>query len=947
MINEVRYAGFSATPSDYECADGQLSASINLINEDGNLKTIFPPSVIQDNFGGADFSPLASFVHKSASFQGNHYIFALASGLISYAVGDVSGQPFSQTVPIATLPEGVEVRDINAMGNVLIVATSTGMFYFLWEKNAYTALGDHVPRLDMSFSLGGYLSKQSSELNFPSTIKTADFYEKLDSDDCWPTVQQAAKTAFSLLTGNASKKGWFTQPFFVRYALRMFDGSLVNISAPILQVPNSAAPRFGAQPITISDDKTSGVKVYCQSMVSALYYRLLNTASDIELLQKWSSLISAVEVYVSLPITIPDINNKELIASKRGVIYAPGNYVGAFSSDAIKDLPSIKNKVLLSSTAQWKLADIILFADRSSYYSSGPTHANLIPNCRSDKELSESLTTVAQFYKISEISFGSLVAALQRGGTKDPIIVPIASNSINLLNLATFPALTDYPTESADTFAPESLTAYNNRLSISNVRKFPAPPSEPMTMFPRIDAELSYDSDDGITSTPEENVYYYDVYVRIEENNKSIWRVASNSSARAPFVGPAEFSWGNFVYYPNANAKEIVVVCKRWSAAGQELHLWRFYLTPHELLAGAYAFLGLSAHREESNIDPDDFFEQLSVDLAEGYDYPNKIYTSEINNPFVFPDAGVNTMGSTGAKILATATAAKALSAGQFGQFPLYAFTDEGVWAMEVSSASGGFIARQPITRDVCISPEGVTQIDSSVLFPTDRGIMLISGSETICISDPINNRWPIRLASFPGLQTLFNKLFPGADLTEIVAFHDFLTAECRMVYDYVNQRIIVYNPHYAYAYVYSLKSKLWGMMIYRIRQSLNSYPEALVINDCGQLVNFSTLDTDVEVPSILLTRPLKLGLPDVLKTVDTVIQRGNFQRCHVQSVLYGSRDQDCWSPVWSGKDHTLRGFRGSPYKYFRIALLCNLSVDESLYGATLQFTPRQTNQPR
>ena len=59
MINEVRYAGFSATPSDYECADGQLSAAINLINEDGNLKTIFPPSVIQDNFGVADFSPVA------------------------------------------------------------------------------------------------------------------------------------------------------------------------------------------------------------------------------------------------------------------------------------------------------------------------------------------------------------------------------------------------------------------------------------------------------------------------------------------------------------------------------------------------------------------------------------------------------------------------------------------------------------------------------------------------------------------------------------------------------------------------------------------------------------------------------------------------------------------------------------------------------------------------
>ncbi|MBD5414857.1 MAG: hypothetical protein HDR46_01080 [Bacteroides sp.] len=945
MIQDIKYSGYSTQPSDYECADGQLSASINLINEEGTLKTIYPPSVVQDNFGASDFSPVASFVHKSASFPGNHYVFAFASGLVSYAIGDLEGQPFSRTIEIATMPEGAEIRDINALGNVLIVATSVGMFYFLWEKNAYTALGNHVPRLNLSFSLGGYLSTQSSSLNYPSTIKTADFYTTIDNDDCWPIVQQAAKTAYSLLSGNASQKGWFTQPFFVRYALRMFDGSLVNISAPILQVPNSAAPRFGAKAITVSDDKTSGVSVYCQSMVTALYYRLLDS-SEKDLLQKWSTLISAVEVYVSMPITIPDINNAKLIASKRTGAYVTGSYVGAFSSDAINDLPNIKNKSLLSSTTQWKVADIIKFADRSSYYLSGNTHANLVPNCRSDKDIAEAITSVSQFYKISEISFGSLVAALIKG-TSNPILVPLASNSLNLLNLATFPTLSAYPTESSDTFAPDNMTAYNNRLSVSNVIKLPAPPNPPATMFPQIDAELSYDSDDGFSSSTDEQAWYqYQAYVRIEENDKSIWRVASSSAARVPFAGRDDFAWGNFVYYPNSNAKELVIVCYRSPMVDDARTGWRFYLTPHEFLAGAYAFIGLNAARENSNIDLDDFFNHLNIDETEGFDYPNKIYTSEINNPFVFPDSGVNTMGSTGAEILATATAAKALSAGQFGQFPLYAFTDEGVWAMEVSS-SGGFIARQPITRDVCISPEGITQIDSSVLFPTDRGIMLISGSDTICISDPINNTWPIRLSDFPGLQALVNKHFPEAQFTEIAPFHDFLTADSRMVYDYVNQRIIVYNPAYGYAYVYSLKSKLWGMMLYNVRRSLNSYPEALAINSDGQLVNFSKSNTEAPVTSLLLTRPIKLGLPDILKTVDTVIQRGNFKSRHVQSVLYGSRNLDSWPLIWSSKDHFMRGFRGSPYKYFRIALLCDLAEDESIYGATMQYDTRKTNQPR
>lgn len=38
MIKEIKYNGYSANPSDYECADGDLSVAMNLIPEDGVLK---------------------------------------------------------------------------------------------------------------------------------------------------------------------------------------------------------------------------------------------------------------------------------------------------------------------------------------------------------------------------------------------------------------------------------------------------------------------------------------------------------------------------------------------------------------------------------------------------------------------------------------------------------------------------------------------------------------------------------------------------------------------------------------------------------------------------------------------------------------------------------------------------------------------------------------------
>ena len=134
--------------------------------------------------------------------------------------------------------------------------------------------------------------------------------------------------------------------------------------------------------------------------------------------------------------------------------------------------------------------------------------------------------------------------------------------------------------------------------------------------------------------------------------------------------------------------------------------------------------------------------------------------------------------------------------------------------------------------------------------------------------------------------------------------------------------------------------------MYSNILAGVNSYPDALAVDKDYNLVNFA-LPPEEGQKGLMVTRPLKLETPDILKTIDTVIQRGHFIKGHVQSVLYGSRDLYNWQLIWSSKDHYLRGFRGTPYKYFRIACVTSLSEDESLFGASLQFTPRHTNQPR
>lgn len=176
------------------------------------------------------------------------------------------------------------------------------------------------------------------------------------------------------------------------------------------------------------------------------------------------------------------------------------------------------------------------------------------------------------------------------------------------------------------------------------------------------------------------------------------------------------------------------------------------------------------------------------------------------------------------------------------------------------------------------------------------------------------------------------------------------------MLYDYTHQRIFVYNVAQSYSYVYSLKSKKWGIVHSNIQESINSYPNALalclkqvaegVTINC--VVDFSVDDDAIEnMQCVLVTRPLKLDAPDLLKTVGVIIQRGQFRHGSVKTILYGSRDLFNWHYIYSSQDHYLRGFRGTPYKYFRVVLICDLKQDESIFGCTVSFTPRYINQPR
>jgi hypothetical protein len=228
--------------------------------------------------------------------------------------------------------------------------------------------------------------------------------------------------------------------------------------------------------------------------------------------------------------------------------------------------------------------------------------------------------------------------------------------------------------------------------------------------------------------------------------------------------------------------------------------------------------------------------------------------------------------------------------------------------------------------------------MDSSVLFATERGIMQISGSAVSCITDSIDADKPFSHASMP----MIGDIMPEAAEFSATPLKQFIKG-CSMVYDYTNQQVIVCNPTYGHALVLSLKSGQWAHMDIQIDRVVPSYPNALAMMG-NTLVDFSAR-SDEGVTVSLITRPFKLGTPDIHKTIRQIIQRG-VGNTGIQA-LYASNDLQNWVSVWACNGARMGAFSGTPYKYFRMALSLEAVADTSLSGFSVDYVPKLTDRLR
>ena len=871
MIKEIIYSGLSANGSPYSSPDGSLSLAFNCVNEDGALNPVFDPKVLMSL--QQDQSCL--YVHTVDSIR-HFIILGITQGTeddaeLSFVVeGDGGLRYFKGT------PRFKEVHSISSIGNVLTVISELGILYFIWDGTSYSYIGNHLPEIDLGFSLK-LIAEVTSDV-----CKAEPEGGILQGDERnWESVFTAMRAAANSLIGKISDTHYFTFPFFIRYAFRLFDGSVTMHSAPILLVPsfNCISVNMGWVNASTGHNRPFSAEAAHVTASANSYSISCTIVGSISELKNWSNIVSSIDFYISPQFFTYD-SNAEI-----------------FVSDALSG-------------------------------------SGRLP-CRN---IAPDIVGNSNFYLLKSISIDELFSTYSSQSSFE-ITPDFSVNNDNIVVRETLPD--DY--NSHNSILPRLQHVYNSRLNVANIKERFYHGYSPASLYSAI----------ALTKNVEAT---YNVCIK---SNQGEWTITAPQSQSIQVDKYYNILW---FYYPNIRAKYVVFHIKECNDSGDIVFekYQKYYLKSHTLLNGSYFFLYDNTAESPKVLRPSPTEISRSVDgsvseatyepVVSDVDYlfqPNSIFTSEVNNPFAFPLLGINSIGS--GEIIGITSATKALSQGQFGQFPLYAFCTDGVWALE-PAADGTFTTKQAVSRDVCTNSASITQLDNSVAFASARGIMHLQGSQCTCISDILGTErsffaYDVGKNSFDvllheaGYNLSSNEIY-------ILPFPKYAD-NCQMVFDYIHQRLIVFNPSWFYSYVYSLKSNLWGMYHKQklIKRSINSYTDALAVIG-NNVVDFSQPGTDNQY-ILVVSNPINLDSPDFLKTIRTIAQRGFFKKNNVQQILYGSRDLIHWHAISSSTNEFLRGWRGTPYKYFRIAFTANLKRGESVSGCQILFEQRYTNRIR
>lgn len=398
--------------------------------------------------------------------------------------------------------------------------------------------------------------------------------------------------------------------------------------------------------------------------------------------------------------------------------------------------------------------------------------------------------------------------------------------------------------------------------------------------------------------------------------------------------------------YPDSRADKMII---GWiDEANNKVHEVEYKLEPFSALScGVYVdedvkpieWWNKTTDKDLSDVDylvnENGEWDIVRVSVVE--DRRNVLKVSATESPLFFPAENTYQVGN--GEIVGMCSNTVALSTGQWGDAPLYVFCSDGIYGLFVDT-SGQLVypSARPISREVCNNALGITPIDDAVVYPSERGLFMISGSTNQEISKQVEGR-PLQFAEEYGYERLdsmpviLNKRGNNGEarndswLNECMQtaptdedFKEYIkNAKCGWGYNH--SEVWVSNPDKDYTYIFSEGG--WSKVMRKIEYFINDYPRTYFVskseNEGGDETTYEVYDMGKNNDAVItdcffLTRPIVID-GEIAKTFTEAWLYGNFSVAlnrpltdedrkfvHKASIIvYGSQDGTKYSMIGIG----------------------------------------------
>lgn len=951
MEKEISFnEGLRLTPYSDVSPDGELSVCHNVEVYGGGLR----PTVIEGKEftvrTGQESVMTGELMHIHATGEFQHLIFWDEQDYIWWCN---EGKNNDEVVPIKIWENAVQgITSVSSVGNVLVVTTKNEVYYALWKATGYVWLGA-MPELKVKWQLEGE-------------------FKQLEVDD-WVAAQTPEQQYNLIAKGiKTFEKKWceeermFVYPFLVRAAYRLYDGTWTKPTPPVLLCPNVNMPIAGYMGMTSEGNQYQYRNIY--GFAAKLYGTFNYGIRPAYLLPSdgWENVIAGVDVFVSEPLDpwIYDYTGegKDEYTYKKNeyVIWTDCHFDQANPLNKRNCIKGYGGHIKKKGEQKSGIANYFMTGFEEYGTPSGYAYSNngVFTLKRKKSSMYRGMMETGAFYKVFSMS------KAQMENSENGILIKMEEGVYaNIVQQERLKVDED----SVDRWGGDVSFVYNRRITIGSLTRSIfrgevlerlAPKLEPAETYIKNGTTRSDDA--AVEETTAEyyegnsNEYYYDGENNDEgqdvdsdvDNTSPVESSVANlqfdcywirnengteSWAKAGFASNDMYRWLAYLYTPDMYATAFVMI-------SLDRSVWlKFPLSEHPFLQGRF-FCAVpfesEAREDETGIVPTpQIIDSLTRMEA------STLRTSEVNNPFVFGAEGWNTVGN--GRVLALASITKALSEGQFGQFPLMALCTDGNYALEVIKSgdmAGLYGGASAMPRDVCINRESVTQIDGAILFVSNRGVMMADGNDIRCISESLNGPMERSLLMAVTQEDVYEG--QGEKL------RDFFETS-RIIWDYTSQRAIFFQDNNNFALQY--RDGAWSSieLPQQFKGVQNIYPYSYIHKDDGTVL---VLDDDYNFGDtmhygVVETRPLKMDTLQMKKLCEFALQ-GRFEGEQAVT-LFGSNDMTNWDDLGTTTRRRVPHVVGRWYKYWRFLIQANLKESEHISGLRIRYDVRGESRVR